>query len=62
MTNDMGSLLSMAISAPLSRAEKAEVEPPQALSQNDELEVQDNDKPYQIRSDVAIRLLWRIKV
>ena len=53
------SLLAAAMAAPLSRAEKAEMEPPQDLSQNEtEQEQPENDKPYQIRSDVAIAEGW----
>ena len=41
------SLLAAAMAAPLSRAEKAEMEPPQDLSQNEtEQEQPENDKPY----------------
>lgn len=54
----MNNLLAAAMSAPLSRAEKAETAPLQVSSQNDD---EPESKDYQIRSDVAIAEEWTMR-
>lgn len=58
----IGNLLGMAMSAPISRADKAEAEPPKASSLNDDTEVETEGRnKYQIRSDVAISEGWGMR-